>query len=439
MGFNLWLWSLLTGSRLKAMLVEGDRLLSAGRNVEALEIFRNVVKNWPTRPEGYLGLSRTYQAMGLRPEAMREATIAECLEILKHNPDDGEARFELAKALYDKEMYGWAATHIDHALRIGPRKKELLLWAARIFRANRNFNKAAQVLRQALRRDPMDGDLYEQLAYCLKAAHRAGEALKAASIAKALKAVEAHPGDPNVLDQAIRQFLASGRKNMAMTLVEKALQRSPNQAGLHRLQGELLLSERRLDDAAQALRRAVQLDPADLRAHRLLAKTYQALGDMDKAQEHLKVALTMEKARKGGDPVATEMATIRLLLDSGRTDQAQRRCLALLKHYPDDWRAFYCQGQIHEHQEKYDKALKMYEKARQLAPKAPLPHMAVARIKSALGDTVEAVGEARRAVSLAPRDPEIRRELARILRNHGFMDQAIEEEEIADSLEGKPS
>jgi Flp pilus assembly protein TadD len=51
-----------------------------------------------------------------------------------------------------------------------------------------------------------------------------------------------------------------------------------------------------------------------------------------------------------------------------------------------------------------------------------------------MDDMIGAVSEARQAVALSPRDPEVRIALAEILRAHGYMDQAIEEEELAESL-----
>ena len=61
----------------------------------------------------------------------------------------------------------------------------------------------------------------------------------------------------------------------------------------------------------------------------------------------------------------------------------------------------------------------------------------MALLQSDAGEVLEAVGEARKAVNLSPRDPEIRRVLAGILRTHGYTDQAIEEDELAEAFSKK--
>lgn len=434
MSFKLWLWSLLTGSKFKATLLEGERLIKEGRNVEALEVFRAVVKDRPTLPDGYHGLSRAYQAMGLRLEAGREATIADSLELLQHNPDDIEARLDLAEAFFDKDMFGWAASHIEHALKQKAVKNEVLLLASRIYRANRNYEKAAAVLRKALTREPMNGELHEKLAFTLRSANHTTEAVKAATIAKSLKTVQANPGDAALLDQAVRQLFSSGQKNMAHALVEDAVQANPGNAGIQRLYGEMQVAKRKPNEAVIALRKAVALDPSDMRAHRLLGGLYQNLGEMDKAHRHLKISQSMEEAKKAGDPLAAELATIQVLLESAQIEQAKERTQAMVHHYPEDWRAPFALGLCLQEEEKYQEALSAFNKARQMEPNEPAPVMSAAEVQSRMGNVMESLGDARKAVHLNPRDPEIRRSLAELLRRHGYTDQAIEEEDLAESL-----
>ncbi len=435
--FRLWLWTVLTGSRLKALVLEGERLLIAARQTEALEFFRTVSREWPSRPEGYEGMGKVYQTMGLRLEANREKTIAEALVKLDDSPDDVKVRTELAQALVEKEMYGWAAAHMSHVTKLAPRDTEILRLAARVFTLNRNYDKAVDALYGVLQREPLDPDLYQQLSQNLRATHNTQEAAKASALSEALRAVNNDPGNSEVVDRAVRQFQASGQRRLCLALVERSIKGNPNKAGLFRLQGELLLDERNSKHAVLALRKAVDMDPTDQKAHRLLGRAYEIEGQIDNAEHHLSLAQEMDTARKSDDPLDAELVVVRVLLDADHLDQARKRAEAMAAEHRDNWRAPHVLGLVQKKLGKTGEALESFQRARRLNQRAAEPRMEIAWLLSEHGQALEAIGEARQAVQLAPREPEVRRSLAQILRAHGYMDQAIEEEDLADSLTKK--
>ena len=439
MSFRVWLYSLLTGSREKALIMEGELLLENGRYVQAQEIYRQIIETWPNDPQGYFGMSKVYEKMGLRPEAAREKTIGESLATLDEHPDDVPARLELAKALLEKEMYGWAAAHAEHALRIAPRQVEVLRTASRAYTANMNYDKAATVLGEWVRKEPLEAELYKKWAFALKNSRQTAEAVRAASMAKALGAVSKDPGNAIIVDQAVRQLLATGKRHLAMDMVDRSLKGNPNRGALHRIRGELLLMDRSYKDAVLTLRKAVELEPTDLKAHRFLSEAYAKEGHIEKAKQHEMLAETIENAREGGDALATEIAMVRLLIDSGQVKAAQKKADEIARTMPDDWRAPFAKGLVFKAHGKIKEAQNHFLQAKVMKNNVPDVHLEIAKMHSELGESMEAIGVARHAVSLAPRDPDIRRVLASILRQHNFMDQAIEEEDIADSLTKKPT
>jgi Flp pilus assembly protein TadD len=419
-------------------MYEGHRLLEEARYVSAQDVFRQIVEAWPNEPEGYFGMAQVYEKMGLRPEARREKIIGESLATLDDRPDDVNARLELSKALSEKNMHGWAAAHAQHALKQAPRKKEVLERAAKAFAANRNYDKAAAVLEELVRKDPLDAELYKKLAFSYKNSRQTSEAVRAASMAKALGAVSNDPGNALIVDQAVRQLLATGKRRLAVELVERSLKGNPTKAGLYRILGELLLMEHNSKDSMLALRKAVELEPTDLKAHRFLAQAYVKEGHHEKAHQHELLADTIERAREGGDRLATDVAMVRLLIDSGQVKAAEKKAFELTREGADDWRGPFCQAMVFKAQGKVKESMKQFLKAKVMNANSPIVHIELARMHSDMGETMEAIGEARLAVKLAPRDPDIRRAMAHILRTHNFMDQAIEEEDIADSLTKKP-
>lgn len=435
--FRLWLWTLLTGSRLKALVMEGNRLLTTGRQTEALEFFRAVSHGWPSQPEGYQGMGEVYAAMGLRLESSREKVIADALIKLDDHPDDVPVRMGLIQALVDKEMFGWAAAHMSHVLEQSPRDIEALRLAARVYVLNRNHNKAVDALYGLLRREPLEAAHYRQLAQNLRATHNTQEAAKSLALADALEAVSNDPGNSEVVDRAIRQLQANGRRSLCLPLVERSIKGNPDKAGLLRLQGELLLEEHDGKQAMLALRKSVELDPTDQRAHSFLGRAYRMEGHDEKADHHFNLAREMEVAKKSGDPLNAEVVMVRLLLEGDRLEQARDRAAVLAAEHNDDWRAPHALGMVQKKMGKAKEALASFQQAKRLSQRSPEPRMEIAWLLSEQGEHLEAIGEARQAVQMAPRDAEVRRSLALILRTHGYMDQAIEEEELAESLAKK--
>ncbi len=437
LGFRFWLWSMLTGSKLKAYELEGRRLLATGNHLAALNLYREVVREWPDRPDGYWGLSEAYRAMGLRPEATREATIADSLAKLENDPDNLDARLELASALMDKELYSRAAFHLEHALKLAPTKKEVLKLAAQAFSKNRNYSQAVKVLSELVQQEPLEAAHYEALAKNLRAARRNQQAAKVGALAQALRDVAQDPGNPEVVDRAVRQFLASGQRSQALMLVERSLHDYQEQAGLHRLYGEILLEERRIEEAIAALEKAVKLDSIDIRAHTLLGRAYQRAGELEKSEHHFELVKFIEEAKQNKDPLEACTTLVKVLIDAGNPEQARQQAEKLAREHPDDWRAPYVLGMVLRAQGNRKEAIYQLQQAMKQNHLAPEPHLEMALLQSEAGEVLEAVGEARKAVNLSPRDPEIRRILAGILRTHGYLDQAVEEEELAEAFAAK--
>jgi tetratricopeptide (TPR) repeat protein len=434
MSLALWFWTLLTGSRLKALLYEGERRLGRERFTEALELFRRAAQEQPRSPEGFLGLSRTYLAMGLTRESQQEAALGQALKRLASHPDDAACRLQLAQGFMDRSMPNLALEHVEAALKQSPNDLAILTLAAAVFRANHDPKRALAALKQVLQHSPLDPKLYQQKAACQRALGDQLEAAKSAALAAALAKQAEDPADLEALQTAVFQLNANNLRHLALQLVESSLAASPEKAYLHCLRGEALLDRGEAQGALKSLEQAVGLDPLSQRAQLLLSKAYAQQKDQAKADLHRDLAGKLEAAKGLDDAVEAESMLVQVLMESGQGQAAKDRASALAAAHPKDWRGVFALGSVLERQGNHVEALACMGRAAKLAPRNPRPLLARAAMYSRLGDAVEAISQARQAVAAAPRDADVRRALARILRAHGQARPAQEEEELAEAM-----
>ncbi|MFH1060460.1 MAG: tetratricopeptide repeat protein [Pseudomonadota bacterium] len=434
MKWALQLWIMLTGSRFKALQLEGRRLLRAKRYSGALAVYRRLVAEWPEEPVGHQGLSDLFQAMGLVEESRREAGITEALRTLATKPDDLPSRLRLAKEFQAAGMSKAALAHMEHALRLGRPGQDVLRLAATILRYNSQFNKAIELVQQALGQEPLAIDLYEQLTFNLRALGRQLEAAKARNLVKSLKAAQQEPGSPEVLEKAIFQLTVSGRREQALPLLERSLAGHPDVCGLHVLRGELLLEAGQPGPALKTLQRAVELEATTAKAHALLARALEVLGQAEAAAGHRDIVQEIAAARTERDHLGSELGLVGVLLKCGQHQKALERADNMLSLYGEDWRSHYLMGLVQNAMGKHQEAMDSLRKAVHVFDKAPEVFFAMARLQAEFGRNEDAISQARHAVSLAPRQPWVRLEMASLLDDLGLAELAREERDMAQAI-----
>lgn len=439
MSWLINLWILLTGSRLKAMLLEGRRLLHARRFSAALDVYRALVNQWPELLEGYQGLAELFQEMGLVEEARRQQAIVTALQTLRKKPDDIESHLRLAREFYDTGNYKNSLPHAEAALRQDPRNPAVIRLAAVVLRYNNQFRRALEVLEQGLTQEPLAPDLYEQQTYNLRAMGKQLDAAKIANLAKALRSVDKNPGDPEELQKAIYQLAVVGRRAQALPLVDKALAANPGITGLFALRGELLLADNRPQEALEALVQAVELDATDTKAQNLLSKAYSQLGHSEQAIWHSQLAKQLETAKANPEHIETELGLVGVLLKCGQVKKAMARVEKLLPIYGDDWRCHYIMGLVRHAQGKRAEAMESLRKAVHMNDRSPEIFFAMARLQVEAGRMEDGLSQGRHAVSLAPRQMWVREEMASLLESMGLMDLAREERQLGEAIAKRQS
>ena len=99
----------------RAYLAEGEKLFAAGRNLEAEESFKGLLRIDPKYAPGHLRLGAIYNATDRYAEAVQSLQTAVLLQ-----PKDAEAHENLGEALYGLKRYEDALASADKAAKLKP-------------------------------------------------------------------------------------------------------------------------------------------------------------------------------------------------------------------------------------------------------------------------------------------------------------------------------
>ncbi|MCA1988638.1 MAG: hypothetical protein LDL07_05755, partial [Desulfarculus sp.] len=369
----------------------------------------------------------------------KQQAIVNALQTLRKKSDDIESHMRLAREFFDTGSYKNALPHAEAALRHAPRNLDVIRLAAVVLRYNHQFKRALEVLDQGLALEPLAPDLYEQQTFNLRAMGKQVDAAKIANLAKALRAVDKNPGDPEELQKAIYQLAMVGRRAQALPLVDKALAANPDIPGLFALRGELLLAEGHAQEALETLVQAVELDATDLKSQNLLAKAYSQTGNSEQAIWHSQLAKQLEAAKANPEHIETELGLVQVLLKSGQVKKAMARVEKLLPIYGDDWRCHYIMGLVRHAQGKRQEAMESLRKAVHMNDRSPEIFFAMARLQVEAGRMEDGLSQGRHAVSLAPRQMWVREEMASLLESMGLVDLAREERQLGEAIAKRQS
>jgi putative PEP-CTERM system TPR-repeat lipoprotein len=196
------------------------------------------------------------------------------------------------------------------------------------------------------------------------------------------------------------------------------------------------LAKGQLKAAAIELKDAVRANPGEMEAHYLLARVELQLGKPAAAEQQAKAA------RAGGydlDHTVPLLAEIyleqhkyrELLQDfSAKTGSAERRASLLV-----------ARGYAQIALDQAPEADKSFEQAHSLAPQAPQPLLAEAKLLLAERQIPAATAKLDRALALAPKSPEIRLLKAQLLRmsGHGKKALALVDQTLSDAPEYLPA
>ena len=204
-----------------------------------------------------------------------------------------------------------------------------------------------------------------ELATSLKRAaqlQQSGDLARAEALLR--RVIEAEPDNPEALHLMGLLHHQKGATEIGIGYIERALVRRPDAVLFHRNLGNLLRALRRLDEAAEHLRRVVEMTPRDPRAHGNLADLLAQEGRLDEAEPYYRSALDLDP---GNGLAHNRLGNV--LRERGCLDDALAHCARAVELAPAHAVGHNDLGRVLQELRRLDDALAAYRRAVQLDPR----------------------------------------------------------------------
>ena len=187
--------------------------------------------------------------------------------------------------------------------------------------------------------------------------------------------------------KALRLCLVKlGREDLAEAFFEIAVRLAPTDSMAHYYLGLNAYTTKRFDRAPALFEKSVSLEPGAVDGYSFLGRSYEALGDADRAASHYTQANDLNR------PSQRRFAVPPLLLGSllfrqASLDQAERHLREALGYDEESALAHCWLGLVLERRWENDAAIDELATAVALAPNVHRPHYALARLHRKAGNT----------------------------------------------------
>jgi tetratricopeptide (TPR) repeat protein/2-polyprenyl-3-methyl-5-hydroxy-6-metoxy-1,4-benzoquinol methylase len=245
-----------------------------------------------------------------------------------------------------------------------------------------------------------------------------GELTNAKSIYENI--LQTEPDHPVALHLLGVVALQSGKNDIAVDLIRKALAIKPDYADAHSNLGGALLQMREMDDAVSSYRESLALRPDHAEANYDLGFALQERGDLDDAIASYRRALDIRP-----DYVEAFYNLGLALQKKGMPDDAIASYREALTLQPGFAEAHNNLGNVLKEQGKLDDAVASYREALTIRPELAEAHANFGNVLEAQGKLDDAVASYRKAITFKPDYAEAHYDLGVALQKLGKLDDAV--------------
>jgi tetratricopeptide (TPR) repeat protein len=397
-----------------------------GQFGEAAGVFRQMISEYPHSALLHFNLATSEAHHQRYVEAAREYKRA-----LDLDPANDVARLSLAKALMIINQVQQALPYAIEYTRHKPDDAEGYVVAGQAYRKLGEFQKAADVLEDAIKLNPDSYDARYNLGFSLGRLGRTEEAIQQVQEAEKLKPHSAEA------TYELGMLLAKRRDEQAAQSKFQAFQQlkvardTKEKAGVLNNQGNAYLQARKYRAAAQAYQQAVSMDPANAEWHYNYALALSDLSDRAGEERELEKAVELDpnlaKAHDdlglcyladGKSPLAERQFNAALEIKPQFAEAQNnlgvlyarqgknRSAVSLFKqatiNNPQYAQAYMNWGIVLASEEHYDEASDLFRKAVQISPNLATAYTALGEAMVKAGHKREAIPVLQRVVELQP-------------------------------------
>lgn len=371
--------------------LRGHVLESAAEFDQALSEYRAAVSLTPSVHH------LCHQAALQRRLGDLEAAQASLLKALDADPLAAEAWLELGLLHEAKGMLEKAAEAYSQAIRCQPSSALARVYRGRLCGKLNQPVRAMAELSYALQLDPNCGAGYAELGALAQSRGRYTEAL-----GYYRRAIQCEPRQASYHQQIGWLLKLMGRPEEAETELELALRLDPRNAEHRSRLGSALADQGKYREALAAFAEAASLRPDEPLYRHNMGAMYARLGQPLEAEKSLLEAL-------------------RLCLSAGGTQSEAELPLESAMLAAESYSEL---GFLRYGQERYEEALRHFQRAAQLVPFADAYLSRQAMVYRRLGQFEAAVRALRQAADLSPDDASLQMELGIALQEMGKLDEA---------------
>src|SRR5262245_21104734 len=259
----------------QALIREARSAEQAKDYVRAAEVYREIVNLRPVDPVANQNLGLAYYLQNNYSEA-----IVPLRKALDLDPRLFGASLYLGISYYRTNQFALAVEALKSARRLNPKETMVRYWLGASYLALETLPAAVSELEAASLGAPKDPEVLYLLArsYSRYSASLMDRLLQVAS------------GSASAHRLRAEDFAAQGLPTEAIQELEKALGEEPRLPGLHLAKGDILLQEKKLEEAAAEVCRELANDPPSPEGHYRLGVLYLAQNKTGEALPHLEFA-----------------------------------------------------------------------------------------------------------------------------------------------------
>lgn len=312
-----------------------------------------------------------------------------------------------------------------------------------------NYDAAAKLVAAVLEKNPRDAD-----ALTLRGGIELRKNDATAAIEDFRGVLHDQPGLIPVQMKLAQAYVANGNNTLAEETLKAVKDAAPANTTARLQLAQLLIQDKRADDAVKMLEDGVRASPSDGQLREGLLRAYLAKGDFAAARsgaEDLKTLLPKSAAgfffaamadqgankldaaekdyedalqmQPGAIDALTALARLQLL--RGHGTQAIARVRKVVDASPDNPLALNLLGELCLTTKDFPQATEAFTRATRAAPQWSMPYRGLALIKVAAHDNAGAEAAYENAIKIAPNEPQLVVELASLYERDHRVDDAI--------------